>query len=55
MMTKAPENLTNKNYSSIFLMDISAKTLSKIFAIKIQEDIKKITQHGQAVFIAELQ
>lgn len=55
MMTKAPENLTNKNYSSIFLMDISAKTLNKIFAIKIQEDIKKIIQHGQVVFIAEMQ
>lgn len=52
MMTKAPENLTNKNYSSIFPMNIRAKTLNKIFAIKIQEDIKKIIQHGQVVFIA---
>lgn len=51
MMTKAPKNLTNKNYSSIFPMNIRAKTLNKIFAIKIQ-DIKKIIQHGQVVFIA---
>jgi hypothetical protein len=56
VIPKPHKDLTKKeNFKPIFLLNINAKVFNKILANRIQEHIKRITQHEQVGFIQGLQ